>query len=50
MPPVSQAQRRLMHAAAKGKSKKVSKKVGQEFIKDDHKKGLPERKKKKGKR
>ena len=46
MPPVSQAQRKAMYAAKAGKSKLgIPKKVGEEFEKDDHKKGLPKRKK-----
>lgn len=44
MPPVSQAQRRLMHAAAEGKSKKVSKKVGKEYVNADKGGKLPEKK------
>ena len=53
MPPVSQAQRRAMYAAAEGKSKLgIPKKVGKDFERDDHKKGLPARvkPKKKGKK
>lgn len=45
MPPVSQAQRRAMYAAAEGKSNLgIPKSVGQEFEADDHVHGLPERK------
>lgn len=44
MPPVSQAQRRAMFAAAEGKSKLgIPQKVGQEFEANDHVKGLPQR-------
>lgn len=47
MPIVSEAQRRLMYAAAAGKSKKVPVKVAKEFIKAGAAKDLlPERKKK----
>jgi hypothetical protein len=44
MPPVSEAQRRLMHMAAAGKSTKVPQKVGREFIRKDQPGKLPERK------
>jgi hypothetical protein len=47
MPPVSESQRRLMHAAAAGRSKKVSRKVGKEFSKADKPGKLPEHKRKK---
>jgi anaerobic ribonucleoside-triphosphate reductase len=36
MPSVSQAQNRLMHAAAAGNVEGVSPKVGKEFVKADH--------------
>lgn len=36
MPSVSQAQNRLMHAAAKGEVEGVPAKVGKEFVKADH--------------
>lgn len=36
MPSVSQAQNRLMHAAAEGKVEGVPEKVGKEFVKADH--------------
>jgi hypothetical protein len=46
MPPVSEAQRKAMHAAAAGKSTLgISKKVGQEFAKADKPGKLPKRKK-----
>jgi len=45
MPPVSQAQRRAMYAAAEGNSNiGIPASVGKEFIADDHAKNLPERK------
>jgi hypothetical protein len=44
VPPVSEAQRRLMHMAAAGKSTKVPQKVGREFIRKDTAGKLPERK------
>ena len=45
MPPVSQAQRRAMYAAAKGKSTLgIPKKVAKEFIKEDKPGKLPPRK------
>ena len=44
MPPVSQAQRRAMYAAAAGKSNLgIPKKVGQEFTAADQPGKLPER-------
>lgn len=44
MPPVSQKQRAAMYAAAEGKSKLgIPKKVGKDYEKDDHAKGLPKR-------
>lgn len=47
-PPVSQAQRRAMRAAASGHSKLgIPQKVGKEFTKNDHAHNLPERKGKK---
>jgi hypothetical protein len=47
-PPVSQAQRRAMYAAAEGHSNLgIPQKVGKEFTKDDHAHNLPERKGKK---
>lgn len=47
MPPVSQAQRRAMYAAAAGKSTlKIPKKVGKEFVKADKGGKLPARKSK----
>jgi hypothetical protein len=51
MPPVSQAQRRLMHAAAnkKGGVGGVSQSVGKEFADADKPGKLPERKKAKTK-
>lgn len=47
MPPVSQAQRRLMYAAAstKGGAAGVSQKVAKEFVAADKPGKLPERKK-----
>ena len=47
MPPVSQAQRRLMYAAAskKGGAGGVSQAVAKEFVKEDKPGKLPERKK-----
>jgi hypothetical protein len=50
MPPVSEAQRRLMYAAAAGKSTKVPQKVAKEFIRKDQLGKLPARKKKRFKR
>jgi hypothetical protein len=48
MPPVSEKQRKAMHAAARGKSTKgIPKKVGQEFSKADKGGKLPEKKRKK---
>lgn len=47
MPVKSEAQRRLMYAAAAGKSDKVPKKVAREFLAAPAKKNLPERKGKK---
>lgn len=45
MPPVSQAQRAAMHAAANGKSTLgIPKKVGAEFVKADKPGHLPEKK------
>jgi hypothetical protein len=45
MPPVSQAQRRAMFAAAKGKSTLgIPKSVGKEFVKADKGGKLPQRK------
>ena len=45
MPPVSEAQRKAMHAAAKGKSTiGIPKKVGKEFTKADKGGKLPKRK------
>jgi hypothetical protein len=51
MPPVSERQRRLMHAAAarKGGAGGVSQKVGREFSKADKPGKLPEKKRKKRK-
>lgn len=47
MPPVSQAQRKAMYAAAQGKSTLgIPKKVGREFVKADSGKKLPQRKSK----
>jgi hypothetical protein len=47
MPPVSEKQRRAMHAAAKGKGKAgIPKSVAKEFAKSDKGGKLPERKKK----
>lgn len=47
MPPTSEAQRRAMHAAAKGKSTLgIPKKVGKEFVKADKGGKLPKRKSK----
>lgn len=47
-PPVSQAQRRAMYAAAEGHSTLgIPQKVGKEFTKNDHAHNLPERKGKK---
>jgi hypothetical protein len=46
MPPVSEAQRKAMYAAAKGKSTLgIPKKVGKEFVKSDKPGKLPKRKK-----
>jgi hypothetical protein len=46
MPPVSQAQRAAMHAAAAGKSTLgIPKKVGQEFVAADPGGKLPKKKK-----
>ena len=50
MPPVSEAQRRLAGAAASGKSKKMSKAVGKEYLASDPGGKLPARKKKKKKK
>ena len=45
MPPVSEAQRRAMHAAASGKSKiGIPKKAAREYIAADSGKKLPKRK------
>lgn len=45
MPPVSEAQRRAMRAAAAGKSTlRIPKKVGAEFVKGDQGGKLPEHK------
>lgn len=47
MPPVSQAQRRAMRAAAAGRSTLgIPAKVGREFVKSDTGKKLPKRKRK----
>lgn len=47
MPPVSEAQRRAMYAAAAGKSTLgIPKKVGKEFTKADKPGKLPKRKRK----
>jgi len=45
MPPVSQKQRKAMHAAAKGESKiGIPRKVGKEYVKSDKGGKLPARK------
>lgn len=44
MPMKSEAQRRLMHAAAEGKSNKVPKSVAKEFVAADKGGKLPEKK------
>jgi hypothetical protein len=45
MPPKSEAQRRLMYAAAKGGVEGVPKKVAEEFVASDKPGKLPEKKK-----
>lgn len=47
MPPKSEAQRRLMRAAAAGKVKGVPKSVGREYSKADKGGKLPKRKRRK---
>lgn len=50
MPPKSEAQRRLMHAAAKGEVEGVPASVGREFVEADPGGKLPKRLKKRPKK